>query len=425
MARSYAQGLLLHTLTRALCKGITLVSLANASLSSASCLDDPETVPAVQGVRFLYMAVYSGSGFYDTFEDAFAAEYASAAGPVELYWINGPYPVEDALRGIGMGYTRAWNYCDSLAKFQATGNCIPTAVVIEFPYWAWVCPSDSYRLEIPLCVAVAPPDQQRFTVSLSGDGSSSGGRLADVEPGKPTGILRAKVHCKGDIVANVPVRLEVSVSANSGGHSHHDNNRPKGLLSSGFAAGTVVDGYTGTDGMPFTFLAPAPAGDHNIKATCLDRPCTQEGPETVWVGIKGLVPLSGSGSYQLVGYTASHPSNSHNLAIGVSGLVRTLANIYRSRFPTDPVLHLNDASLERGGLFDSDAHKGKPWQPPHSTHRKGTDIDIRWNPTKHPTTSIPDRNVNKFKKQVLDLGGKAVPAYVGTDNQHFHVEFGG
>jgi hypothetical protein len=259
----------------------------------------------------------------------------------------------------------------------------------------------------------------------------SGAIVTSTEPGNSTNLIARVYDQAGTLVPNVNVRLEVDAVAASGGHpEQHHPNRPKGLLSNGIQAATMVDGNTGADGFRFTFLAPAPAGDHKMKATCTDRACTPEGPDTVWVGVcptcspKGLVPLTPSGSYELVGFTPSHPVNSHNLKPDVSAWVRALANVYRSRFPQDPVLHLNDASLERGGLFDSDAHKGKPWQPPHPTHRKGTDIDIRWNPTKHPTTSIPDGNVDKFKEEVSDLGGKAVPAYVGTDNQHFHVQFG-
>jgi hypothetical protein len=260
----------------------------------------------------------------------------------------------------------------------------------------------------------------------------SGTTLASIEPGKTTNLIARVYDRNAQLVPNVNVRLEVDAVAASGGHpEQHHPNRPKGLLSNGIQAAIMVDGNTGADGFRFTFLAPAPAGDHKMKATCTDRACTPEGPDTVWVGVcptcspKGLVPLTPSGSYELVGFTPSHPANSHNLKPAVSAWGRALANIYRSRFPQDPVLHLNDASLERGGLFDSSAHLGSPWRPPHLTHREGTDIDIRWNPTKHPTTSIPDRNTEIFEFYVKNLGGKPVPAYRETDNQHYHVEFGG
>jgi hypothetical protein len=126
----------------------------------------------------------------------------------------------------------------------------------------------------------------------------------------------------------------------------------------------------------------------------------------------------------LIGFTSSHPADSHYLTSNISAKAQMMSMVYRSRFPKDPVLHLNDASLERGGLFDSSAHRGLPWKPPHPTHRQGREIDVRWNPAKHPDTSIPDRNVAEFQRIVRLLGGRADRAYVSDpDNKHFHVEF--
>lgn len=326
------------------------------------------------------------------------------------------------------GYVR-YILVEPIPTPNSYGSCFPFAVsansIRRSSMWhaAVGIPPDVRDILIANCSS-----DDSYTIKLSKDTSPpTSGDLAEVEPGKATTTLRATVYDNNNQpVPNVNVKLEVTVEANSGGHQHNDN-RPKGLLSNGVSAGIVIEGNTGSGGMPFTFLARPPAGDHKIIATCTGgRTCKQEGSDKVWVGIRGLVPFTQPGPYVLVGFTPSHPANSHNLKPTVSGLVRALANVYRSRFPQDPVLHLNDASLERGGLFDSDAHKGKPWRPPHSTHRKGTDIDIRWNTAKHPTTSIPDANADEFKKMVTRLGGEAVPAYVtDPDNKHFHVQFGG
>lgn len=35
-------------------------------------------------------------------------------------------------------------------------------------------------------------------------------------------------------------------------------------------------------------------------------------------------------------------------------------------------MRINDISLERGGMFDIQAD----WNPPHDSHRSGTDVDI-------------------------------------------------
>ncbi len=280
------------------------------------------------------------------------------------------------------------------------------------------------RLRFPEC-------QAPHTIRLSNNAgeSSASGALAEVEPGRTTRTLRAKGYDgSGQLVPNVPIRLELGVEANSGGHAHHDDRRPTGLLSIGFAAQTAVEWNTGINGMLFWFLAPEVAGDHKIKATCIDRPCTQEGPDTIWVGIKGLQPIPASPNCVLIpNADTAHPDN-HYLTPGASATIRTIANVYRRRYLSDPVLHLNDASLERGGLFDN-RYDGRSasgwWKPPHETHRQGTDIDIRAKPQRHPTTSIPEANFAVFFEVLRNLGGDTIPpgrpAYEGTANQHFHV----
>src|SRR6266568_1410612 len=260
------------------------------------------------------------------------------------------------------------------------------------------------------------------------DGSSINDTILDeIEPGKTTTLIARVYDQNNQVVPNVDVQLEVKVKEHSGGHLHPNidtRNRPEGYLSNGVTAGAIVSGNTGSAGLLFAFITPDPAGDHPITAKCTGgKTCTQQGPDTVWVGIKGLVTLSSvSATYELVGFTQSHPADSHRLTPKSSDNIGAAATIYRSRFPTAPILRLNDASLERGGLFDISAHTGKPWQIPHETHRLGKEIDVRWNPIKWPDTGISDNNVVKFQKIILDLGGVAQRAYVGNpNNQHLHV----
>ena len=103
--------------------------------------------------------------------------------------------------------------------------------------------------------------------------------------------------------------------------------------------------------------------------------------------------------------------------------VTSLVSLYSIIFPGDPVLRLNDASLERGGLFDIKASQGESWVPPHGTHRRGDIIDIRFNPNYNPDTAIPEVNRTKFTKLVRSIGGRARVHSPGTSNQHFHVKF--
>jgi len=101
-----------------------------------------------------------------------------------------------------------------------------------------------------------------------------------------------------------------------------------------------------------------------------------------------------------------------------------LAELYRARFPNDPELRLNDASLERGGLFDIKyPARTQWWTPPHKTHRRGSDIDIRANEFVH-TDAVPHRNYFEFEEIAIDVGCKAGMHSEFTTNQHYHVTCG-
>jgi hypothetical protein len=252
--------------------------------------------------------------------------------------------------------------------------------------------------------------------------SESGIILTSVEPGKAAALIARVYDQNNQLVPNVGVEIKVDiVVANSGGHKHHDSQRPKGKLNG--QDPPIVTGSTDAGGFSFTFNAPAPAGDHTLKASCTDRTCTQQGPDRVWVGVKDLVPLNSAPLYALIGSDTYHPNN-HYLTNSALGQAVWLAQLYRQRFPNDPVLHLNDASLERGGLFDIQ-YPGRGatwWTTPHKTHRFGTDIDIRANIA---SGAIPAANFKIFEGFVKRVGASSCPSvgpgYRNTSNQHYHV----
>jgi hypothetical protein len=225
-------------------------------------------------------------------------------------------------------------------------------------------------------------------------------------------------------VPNVNVRLEADVFENSGGHQHPNApNRPKGNLGGPSQTPHVVTGNTETDGFVFTFTAPAAAGDHPISATCTDRTCTQEGPRQVWVGIKNLQPLQADPSYVLIQPNAdqNHPSNQY-VTNTTQRKIRSLATDYHNWFPNDSLLHLNDASLVRGGLFDLGANWSS--QPRgHKTHSLGTDIDVRANEFYHdPNESIPSSNYVDLMNTIAPDNGCDAQIHSGaTPNEHFHL----
>ena len=267
---------------------------------------------------------------------------------------------------------------------------------------------------------VCPECGLKYVIRLSrGDGSSADNTiLASIEPGEVTTSLRATVYDDNNQpVPNVNVRLEVTVEANSGGHLH-DVNRPKGTVN-------PAEGNTGADGSGhvFAFTAPAPAGDFKITASCLDRACKPEGPDEIWVGYKDLVDIPSSSDYALteivagqtrtIGASDEHPVN-HYLTQEALERLAIIARAYREQYPTNPVLHLNDASLERGGVYDFKL----TWRKPHQCHSRGYDIDVRAN---QKPGAIPLRDRVRFSNFLRSIGIPVGHEYQGSDNEHFHL----
>lgn len=272
-------------------------------------------------------------------------------------------------------------------------------------------PNDSCTDHAPVYSVVVDRPCLNYSIRLSGPGGMNGA-LADVEPDKVVSGLRAEVTCDGK-PSDKAVLLTVAADAKTGGHQHHDSARPPGALSPA----------SGNSPVAFSFTAPAVSGDHTVTAHCLDNTCGEDKGK-VWVGIKGLVSMAPSIDYALVGGVGTtHPDN-HYLTPTADAKAKWLAILYRFNFPANPILHLNDASLERGGLFDITP---VPWVIDHLTHRLGKEIDIRANPLINPATSIPEADFKKFEVMALKAGatfcgkGKDNIAYRGSVIQHYHT----
>lgn len=255
----------------------------------------------------------------------------------------------------------------------------------------------------------------KYKIEIVGE-DGRGASRGEIEPGRPLPLRAVVYDQSGQSVAGITVSLKSEVIEKTGGHNHHDTTRPKGTVPS---AGT-----TASEGFAFTFNSGAElvAGDHKVTARCSD--C--EGPATydIWVGIRGLVPLSASASYVFVGKTGHHPSN-HYMAEDASKRVRDLAAAYHRFFPNDPVLRLNDASLERGGRFDiaSESTKApRPWAPPHKTHLIGRNIDVRANPHVNDD-AIPHRNFFDFEDLVAAQNGRFLAEDMESRTGHYHLSF--
>lgn len=108
-----------------------------------------------------------------------------------------------------------------------------------------------------------------------------------------------------------------------------------------------------------------------------------------------------------------HESN-HYLTATAANRLLVIAINYHHLYPQVPVLHVNDASLMWGGVFDLDAD----WDIPHEEHMRGTVVDIRANSR---PGAIPAENFNSFRKLAKENGVDAKIHNPGETSQHFHV----
>ncbi len=353
--------------------------------------------------------------------DACFAQYDSNPYDPPCGSCGGPFWWGYDANGVGRAYVGAFRY--------EGGNYNNLILICRWWLHDGPCPAgQEFSGPAPGSCKNPQPDNESYVIKLSRtDGSTADStNLDEIEPQTTTRLVAKVYDQNNQLVPSVDVQLVADVTTNSGGHQHPNApNRPKGLLSNGVTTGTTVTGSTGSNGMAFTFLAPAPAGDHKIIASCTDtgRACTQQGPDKVWVGIKGLVSLYETHLYKLVGSDDTHPNN-HYLTPAATGSVVWLAELYRARFPNDPVLYLNDASLERGGLFDiKHDRRTQWWTPPHKTHQRGIDIDVRANEFVH-ADSIPHRNYFDFEEIAIKVGCSADMHSEFTRNQHYHMTCG-
>ena len=395
---------------------------------------------------------------YGVFKDPISALDALTPSRVEeynayyeaLYLFNGLKCRANPARAIDESYPPG---SDVSAAYHFT-RAIPGELVLPSKYppeyceaiyilamplsqYSWMAPN--LPADISELLKAKCSSAVRYKIRLSNETEHPAvGRLAEVEPGVTSTTLRARVYdSNGQIVFNVPVQLQVSVDTTSGGHSHPDDKRPKGTLISidpnpGAASGNdgVLTGSTAAaDGsMQFSFESPAAAGDHTIEARCMDRDCSVEGPSQVWVGVKDLVSIPSSGFWSLYGGTGIHPAN-HYLNSDALGKLIDLAQLYTQvYFPfrsSTPVLQLNDASLERGGVFDiywentdTGEHRTDWWTPPHKEHQRGVVIDIQANGS---ATAIPQRNFADFQDLLRRQHMTWNPERLNQSGGHYHV----
>jgi hypothetical protein len=187
----------------------------------------------------------------------------------------------------------------------------------------------------------------------------------------------------GEVIPDCQVSLTKAAVAGSGGHLHHDQNRPSGSLS-------WSSGSTGSTGVrTLTYTAPEVAGQVEIETAGVASGSQASARFTVNVRMDGLepVPLAGDG-FEMDAHSVGHGSNNRYATAGVIQQLQTVVNAFRQRLgrlpqpPAEiPILVFTSISLPSGGLFDVDANGDgvidNLWSPPHISHRFGVDADMR------------------------------------------------
>lgn len=392
--------------------------------------------------RYFWIAVNADSGYTTSFDEAITTItniiQAQARRDNETIsqiivqrdrwnWISGPtgacnpritIPI-GGCADTGVAYSTVINSCISghpCPPYSVYGGAVSKSIYINF---------------------IREPQQYIIKLSLFDGASESGTVLTSVEPGKSTNLIARVYDQNNQLVPNVNVELEAKAKEDSGGHKHGDNSLPlrTGTLSSKDTSAVVspdrkvMTGNTGPNGLPFDYKAPDIGGDITLTAKCIDKTCAPQGPSQVWVGVKSLTTLYPSEGYVLIGETGIHPKNHYltNEAIYRIAVLTSLWRQFLARlFPeTDFMLHLNDASLERGGIFDTRNN----WKAPHAEHCRGSVIDIRANDA---PGAIPNGFRKIFEKFAKSVGAdprweipKDENGNRRLDLRHYHVRLMG
>lgn len=355
-------------------------------------------------------------------------------------WAGGLTPSPEAgCQAISDGYTRQAGppYQGQVQKLVQTA---PTAwaCYLDRRYgdgpWNHDVDPDGYIYRGNQC----PPSYVFDTSQLSSDGSvhlrCRGAAslaialtgLTETRPAVTGGTssitLTARVTDGSNPQPGVALSFSVDVTANSGGHEHHDAARPKGILS-------TTQGTTDANGeVQLTFKAPEIAGIHTIKATCAtcsNSPATKE----IQVKVPDLLPISpnpppnadGTFFYALTSVDKTHQGNGryhHNQYYLTEQSRQNLLDMVGA-FATEGwgTVALNDASLYWGGRYDISSN----WTAPHAGHRGGREIDVSFARAGNPI-STTKRKVfyDKFcKNKKVSFPFSILHHYVKTP--HFHV----
>lgn len=183
-----------------------------------------------------------------------------------------------------------------------------------------------------------------------------------VTPGSSMSVSVSVTPSATHFHGQAPITVTSTGFNNSGGHAHpHSNGLPAGTC-------TVPVG-TQAGSADCTYTATAVSQIETLRATACN---VTTGGNSIIVWVSGFTFLLSSQDYDLIGETASHPSN-HYLTPSAKSALLSAIEQYNNDPLTSNTVAINDCSLVWGGLFDIFAN----WQPKHDNHRLGTNADFR------------------------------------------------
>ena len=173
------------------------------------------------------------------------------------------------------------------------------------------------------------------------------------------------------------VNLSIEPVANSGGHSNHSGTRPKGKITD--SSGNVISSVNlsnAENSAVVKYTSSEVGGEERIIATVTGG---DESEAKIKVRVPGLGSMGESDAWRLTGQTTNHPVNHYGTYTTIGNIGNMAADYYQQ---FDATLGINDMSLPDGGMFDicgtynpTDTCLNAP-NGGHSSHRKGTGVDI-------------------------------------------------
>lgn len=409
--------------------------------SCAGAVEYVDPLPDIYWTRY-----WDTGGPYTTSAEACKAPYGGMSEfTVSQYSVESTQQTVKALAvltptiityGVNQPGTLIYAYCVWDMLYYPSGPRIDSRLDKDYPIASIKkCPIPTFYPSIPYsfdwwtdrCSRVS---LNKLTITLSGGTEVEPSRGSDIKT-LPI-IATVKDQSTGQPPTS-PVTVTVSLKVEdpkSGGHDHGDSaTRPRGGIAE--VETCASDDKCWTSPQPtdvngqvvFNFNAPEASGTYTISAKC--NGCSNTATKPVDVKVDDLWPIPASvyytltedGSSKVIGSTTEHSSNHYLASAASMRLWKLSADYYNYQVlkgvkkPT--LLHLNDACLKWGGVFDLDAD----WDEPHKEHRRGTVIDVRANSN---PGAIPASDFDFFKQMAKLL--RIDPHFEGgSANQHFHL----